>query len=129
MCGDVFYNKIFYDDNCRPMWLEIERKFMENDSHKLHTASILNGKYANWNFQYGRYSRNDVMKRGLCVSCLHDYYADPKNIILEVCKEPQNRCILTKVRWSLRRQLYSCVRNLCIFTHTHKHGICHDFLN
>ena len=55
------------------------------------------GKYASRNFQYGRYSRIDYMKRHLCVSCSHDYRADRKNTIIRVCTEARSSCILTKV--------------------------------
>ena len=49
------------------------------DSHKFHVVRIRNGKYANRNFQYGRYSPNYAMVRELCVL----YCADPNNITFE----------------------------------------------
>ena len=66
------------------------------NKNKLHVASIPNGKYANWNFQYRRYLRNNFMKLGLSVSCSHDYCADPNNIIFEMSKGSQNWCVQTK---------------------------------
>ena len=60
-------------------------------------AWILKGKYASRNFQYGGYSRIDVMNRHLCLSCSHDYCADPKNISFHVCTEARSSYILTKV--------------------------------
>ena len=67
------------------------------DPHKLHVVWIPKGKYANRNFQYGRYSRNDVMKLNLYVSCSHHYCADPNNIIFQVCKKAHSWGVLKKL--------------------------------
>ena len=69
------------------------------DPHKIDVAWIHRGKYASRNFQYERYSRIDYMKRHLYVSCSHDYRADPKNTIIQVCTEARSSCIFTKVVW------------------------------
>ena len=53
--------------------------------------------YANRNFQYPGYSRIDVIKRHLCVSCSYDRCADPKKVIIQVGTEARSSCILTKV--------------------------------
>ena len=60
------------------------------DPHKLHGVQISQRKCASRNFQYERYSRNDVMKLNLYVSCSHDYCADPNNIIFQVWKKYQS---------------------------------------
>ena len=43
------------------------------------------------------------MKRHLCVSCLHDHRADPKNTIVQVCTVARSSCILTKVVWKCHK--------------------------
>eukprot|EP00493_Phyllostaurus_siculus_P021646 UN21974 len=43
------------------------------------------------------------MKRHLCVSCSHDYRADPKNAIIQVYTEARSSCILTKVVWKCHK--------------------------
>ena len=67
------------------------------DPHEIGRCINSSGKYASRNFQYGRYSRIDYMKRHLCVSCSHDYRADRKNTIIRLCTEARSSCILTKV--------------------------------
>ena len=71
----------------------------------MHVTYIPKGKYGNRNFQYGRYSWNDVMKLNLYISCLHDYCADPNNIIFQVWKESQRWCVLKKIGSPLRENI------------------------
>ena len=76
MSDFIYYNLYFTrkEEVCPSFFHKASKGY---DPHKLHVVRIPKGKYVNRNFQYGRYSRNDV-------SCSHDYCADPNNIIFEV---------------------------------------------
>ena len=89
----------------RQIWKTQDWKRQLDEKSKLFFCRFLCTDAPSDRASYGRYSRHDVMKLNLYVSCSNDYCADPNKIIFQVWKESQSLCVLTRIGSQLHEKI------------------------